>query len=114
MTGGEAVTCLPGPARPPLTPAARPSAGGHPRSTENTWDPRGKAAAMTSGDPYPSPSHISYNEDSRWCQENGHTGLVAGFGCDTCDQLVASDPRFTAVLGTEHTPDGSRVKRPRR
>lgn len=70
--------------------------------------------APASGDPYPSPSHISYNEDSRWCQDHGHTGLLVGSVCRTCDDLVSSDPRFAAVLGTEHNPDGSRVRRPPR
>ncbi len=65
------------------------------------------------GDSYPSPSHISYNEDSRWCQEHGHTGLLVGSVCGICDHLVVSDPRFAAVLGTEHNPDGSRAKRRR-
>src|SRR6266581_8912455 len=66
---------------------------------------------MTTGDPYPSPSDISYGVSSRWCQEHGHTGLLVGSVCGICDHLVASDPRFAAVLGTEHNADGSRRER---
>ena len=58
-------------------------------------------------EPYPSPSHISYDEDSRWCQEHGHTGLLVGSVCGICDRLTETDPRFRAVLGVEHNPDGS-------
>jgi hypothetical protein len=59
---------------------------------------------------YPSPEHISYSENSRWCQEHGHTGLLIGSVCGPCDQLVATDARFAAVLGTVHNPDGSRKR----
>jgi hypothetical protein len=52
------------------------------------------------------PADISYDADSPWCQDHGHTGLLAG--CRLCDYLVRSDARFAAVLGTEHNPDGSR------
>jgi hypothetical protein len=65
---------------------------------------------------YPAPRHISYDEDTRWCQEHGHTGLlvtVPGLaGCATCDALVAARPEFAEVLGTIHNPDGSRAPRP--
>jgi len=66
---------------------------------------------MATDDPYPSPSHISYAVSSHWCQEHGHTGLLAGSACGICDDLVASDPRFAAVLGTEHNAGGSHVVR---
>jgi hypothetical protein len=62
---------------------------------------------------YPSPNDISYDEDSRWCQEHGHTGLLLeGYGiCDICERLVHSDPWFAAIiLGREHNPDGSRAR----
>lgn len=57
---------------------------------------------------YPSPAHISYDGDSRWCQDHGHTGLLVGSVCGICDRLVETDPRFAAVLGVKHNPDGSR------
>jgi hypothetical protein len=61
--------------------------------------------------PYPGPEHISYDEDSRWCQDHGHTGLLLTHpgmtGCEICNRLVATDPRFAAAL-TKHLPDGSR------
>jgi len=61
---------------------------------------------------YPSPSDISYAEDSRWCQDHGHTGLLVSspgrVGCQYCDLLVNSDPRFAAAL-TDHKPDGTPV-----
>lgn len=60
---------------------------------------------------YPDPEHISYNEDSRWCQDHGHTGLLVGSVCEICDHLVAADPRFAAVLGTVHNRDGTRAAR---
>ena len=63
----------------------------------------------TAGQDYPSPAHISYAEDSRWCQDHGHTGLLVGSVCETCDTLVSADARFAAVLGTKHNPDGSRA-----
>ena len=59
-------------------------------------------------DAYPSPRHISYSQNSRWCQDHGHTGLLVGSVCDICDRLVATDPRFAAVLDVEHDRDGSR------
>jgi hypothetical protein len=58
---------------------------------------------------YPAPRHVSYHEDSRWCQEHGHTGLLVGSVCGICDTLVATRPEFAAVLGTIHAPDGSRA-----
>lgn len=48
---------------------------------------------------------ISYNEDSRWCQEHGHTGLLAG--CPICDRLVETNPSFAAARERGHQPDGS-------
>ena len=56
----------------------------------------------------PSPSDISYDEDSRWCYDHGHTGLLLlpGLGCDICQHLVDTDPRFAAAL-TDHKPDGT-------
>lgn len=60
----------------------------------------------TAGQDYPTPADISYNENSRWCQDHGHTGLLAS--CWTCAYLVA-DYRFAAVVGTKHNPDGTRV-----
>jgi hypothetical protein len=67
--------------------------------------------------PYPSPAHISYDPDSRWCQDHGHTGLLVsgpgtGAGCGICDRLVQSDPRFAAALA-DHNPDGSRKRKDR-
>jgi hypothetical protein len=65
---------------------------------------------------YPAPEHISYDEDSRWCQDHGHTGLMIsdtpGFGCEICERLVQAEPRFAAALSTAtppgpHNPDGS-------
>lgn len=53
-------------------------------------------------------AHISYAEDSAWCQAHGHTGLLVGSVCQLCDDLVATDPAFAALLGTVHNPDGSR------
>jgi hypothetical protein len=63
--------------------------------------------------PYPGPEHISYNEDSRWCQDHGHTGLLLAHpglsvGCPICHRLVDTDPRFAAAL-TEHLPNGRRL-----
>ena len=60
----------------------------------------------------PSPADISYDEDSRWCQDHGHTGLLlsAPGVCGRCERLVASDHRFAAVLGTVHNPDGSMAR----
>jgi hypothetical protein len=57
---------------------------------------------------WPLPTDISYGENSRWCQEHGHTGLLVGSVCPACDRLVATDPRFAYVLGKLHNPDGSR------
>jgi hypothetical protein len=48
---------------------------------------------------------ISYNEDSRWCQEHGHTGLLAG--CPICDRLVRTNDWFAAARERGHQPDGS-------
>jgi hypothetical protein len=56
--------------------------------------------------------HISYDEDSRWCQEHGHTGLLVGSVCDECDRLMATDPAFARLLGTVHNADGSRRRDP--
>jgi hypothetical protein len=58
------------------------------------------------------PANISYAEDSQWCQEHGHTGLLVGSVCDICDRLVTDDPAFAAILGAEHNPDGSRNRGP--
>lgn len=57
---------------------------------------------------YPSPADISYDDDSRWCQEHGHTGLLVDSVCEICDRLVRTDPRFATALRTDHNPDGSR------
>jgi len=58
----------------------------------------------------PSVTAISYNEDSPWCQQHGHTGLLAG--CEICDRLIADEPRFADMLAGEvHNPDGSRGRR---
>jgi hypothetical protein len=43
------------------------------------------------------------------CQVHGHTGLLADSVCGICDHLMASGPRFAAVLGPEHNPGGSRT-----
>jgi hypothetical protein len=53
----------------------------------------------------------SYNENSEWCQEHGHTGLLAG--CPLCDVLLAEDPRFAegSHLREQHNLDGTRGKR---
>jgi hypothetical protein len=67
-----------------------------------------EAVTPAPAEPYPSPADISYDEDSRWCQDHGHTGLLTGSMCVTCDRLAATDRRFAAVLGTVHNPDGSR------
>jgi hypothetical protein len=50
----------------------------------------------------------SYNEDSAWCQEHGHTGILAG--CRLCDTLLAGDPAFAGGPGLRrrHHLDGSR------
>jgi hypothetical protein len=64
------------------------------------------------GPAYPSPHHVSYDEDSRWCQDHGHTGLLVGSVCGICDALVATDHRFAnalAATGGRHNPDGSRA-----
>jgi hypothetical protein len=57
------------------------------------------------------PADVSYDEDSPWCQEHGHTGLLVGDVCETCNCLVRTDPRFAALVGTVHNPDGSRGAR---
>lgn len=59
---------------------------------------------------YPQPSDVSYDEDSRWVQDHGHTGLLVGDVCTECDRLVASDPQFAALVGVVHNADGSRVE----
>ncbi len=58
------------------------------------------------------PARISYNEDSAWCQEHGHTGLLVAHeglstGCELCEELVATYPAIAALVGTVHNPDGS-------
>lgn len=68
-----------------------------------------RAALVDARVSYPSPEHVSYDEDSWWCQDHGHTGLLIGSVCEICDSLVRTDPRFAALLGTVHNPDGSRV-----
>jgi hypothetical protein len=65
---------------------------------------------------YPTPEHISYDEDSRWCQDHGHSGLLVAHpglsaGCPECEHLIATDPRFAAAL-TEHLPNGTRKGAP--
>ena len=30
-----------------------------------------------------------FDEDSDWCQEHGHTGLLVGSVCEICDALAA-------------------------
>ena len=59
-------------------------------------------------DNYPSPSDISYDEDSRWCQEHGHTGLLVG-DCEICNRLIRADPRFAVALRGGRGQDGSRA-----
>jgi len=39
---------------------------------------------------------ISYDEDSEWCQNHGHTGMLRG--CVICDELAATKPRFARYL----------------
>jgi hypothetical protein len=53
----------------------------------------------------------SYNEDSAWCQEHGHTGILAG--CGLCDALLARDPAFAEGSGLRerHNLDGTRGPR---
>jgi hypothetical protein len=46
--------------------------------------------------PAPCTGDISYDEDSEWCQEHGHTGLLRG--CVICDKLIATKPRFARYL----------------
>lgn len=53
------------------------------------------------------PAAISYDEDSPWCQEHGHSGLLVGSVCGICDRLVAGDPRFAEALRVAHAPDGT-------
>jgi hypothetical protein len=59
---------------------------------------------------YPSPSDISYDDESPWAQEHGHLGLLLNhsglIGCDICECLVDTDPRFAAAL-IDHMPDGT-------
>jgi hypothetical protein len=77
-----------------------------------TWDNGNEqrltpeAVTPAPAEPYPSPGHVSYREDSRWCQDHGHTGLLAT--CPDCAALVSTDRRFAAVFGPVHNPDGSR------
>jgi hypothetical protein len=59
----------------------------------------------------PSITQVSYNEDSPWCQEHGHTGLLVGSVCETCDRLAADVPAFAALANGIHNPDGSRGRR---
>ena len=33
------------------------------------------------------PVQVSYDEDSSWCQEHGHSGLLTGSVCGICDAL---------------------------
>jgi hypothetical protein len=52
----------------------------------------------------------SYNEDSQWCQEHGHTGLLAR--CPLCERFLASlASPVREALEREHNPDGTRSKR---
>lgn len=52
----------------------------------------------------------SYNENSAWCQQHGHTGILAG--CPTCDHLLATDPAFAQLVEDQvHNLDGSRRHR---
>ena len=53
----------------------------------------------------------SYNEDSAWCQQHGHTGILAG--CGLCDALLAGDPAFAegSELRELHNLDGTRGRR---
>jgi hypothetical protein len=53
----------------------------------------------------------SYNEDSDWCQEHGHTGILAG--CRLCDALLAGDPASAegSDLRERHNLDGTRGRR---
>jgi hypothetical protein len=44
----------------------------------------------------PAPADISFDEDSRWCQEHGHDGLLPG--CPICERLAAGDPRFARLM----------------
>lgn len=53
----------------------------------------------------------SCNEASAWCQEHGHTGILAG--CALCDALLAGDPAFAGGSGLRrrHNIDGTRGRR---
>jgi hypothetical protein len=70
------------------------------------YDQRGNWIPQAEARPYPA-EHISYSEDSQWCQEHGHTGLLAG--CPLCERFLASLASPVRVaLEREHNPDGSR------
>jgi len=64
--------------------------------------------SFSAGEGYPEPWHVSYDEDSRWCQDHGHPGILAG--CEICDRLVQLHPQFAATVGVAHNPDGSPVR----
>jgi hypothetical protein len=53
----------------------------------------------------------SYNERSPWCQEHGHTGILAG--CRLCDALLVGDTAFAegSELRGRHNLDGTRGRR---
>jgi hypothetical protein len=52
----------------------------------------------------------SYNEDSAWCQQHGHTGILAG--CPICDHLLATNPAFARLVEDQvHNLDGTRGRR---
>ena len=44
------------------------------------------------------PTDISYAGNFRWCQEHGHTGLLADSVCDISDRLVKTDPALAATV----------------
>jgi hypothetical protein len=89
---------------------------GGPVAERPAHPPRGEAHRRLAA---PEPKRIpvmtvfrpSYNEDSAWCQEHGHTGVLAG--CRLCDTLLACDPAFAHSSGLlrRHNLDGTRSHR---
>jgi len=49
-----------------------------------------------------------YDEDSPWCQQHGHTGILSG--CDLCEALLTGDPAYAegSELRQRHNLDGTR------
>lgn len=52
---------------------------------QQVMDDDGAGSAITSN-----LVQVSYDEDSIWCQEHGHSGLLTGSVCGICDELDAS------------------------